>query len=418
MLVDDGEGSSSSSPRSSLDLVVYPPPMHHERSEETTAFLSNQESDHDTKPLKLQPIAGGELEAEDLEAGPSTYDRGNATQWNRLKSFIRQLYTDNIGLLLIVASQGFFACMDFFVKLLTALDKPVPALELIWIRMFITYICCMTYMLFNKIEYPWTGPPGVRGLLVIRGVSGFFGLIGIYYSLQYLTLSDATVLTFLAPTLTGVVSYFLLKEPFSRKQALAGLFSLFGVVLIARPASLFGHGDKDGPAAKFSSEQRLAAVGVSLLGVVGSAGAYTSMRAIGTKAHILHSLNYFSIYCVVVSTILMLALRVSIVVPADWLHILFIFLIGIFGFVAQILLVTGFQNETASRGSMAIYTLILFSGSFEQIFLHVKLAALSVIGGIIIISSAIYVAVTKQRPPDDKPAPKQVRWVEDVNTPE
>jgi small neutral amino acid transporter SnatA (MarC family) len=36
---------------------------------------------------------------------------------------------------------------------------------------------------------------------------------------------------------------------------------------------------------------------------------------------------------------------------------------------------------------------ILFSGSFEQIFLHVKLAALSVIGGIIIISSAIYVAV-------------------------
>jgi len=393
--------------------------MHHEGSEEHTAFLSNHES-QDAQPTKLEDthseaVETEELELDDLEAGARICSRRNGSWWTRFSSTARRVYKDNIGLLLIVAAQSFFACMNLFVKLLTALDKPVPALELIWIRMTITYICCMSYMLIKKVEHPWAGPPGVRWLLVARGVAGFFGLFGIYYSLQYLTLSDATVLTFLSPTLTGVVSYFLLKEPFSRKQALAGMCSLIGVVLIARPASLFGSDGKDETKSDVNSAQRLTAVGVSLLGVMGSTGAYTTMRAIGKKAHTLHSLNYFSLYCVLVSTILMIAQRVPVVIPASWTYILFIFLIGIFGFIAQVLLVMGFQRESASRGSMAIYTLILFAGALEQIFLHVKPAVLSVIGAIIILSSAIYIAITKQSTSDDKSAPKRVRWaVEDL----
>jgi len=85
-------------------------------------------------------------------------------------------------------------------------------------------------MLLKKVEHPWIGPPGVRWLLVTRGVSGFFSLFGLYYGLRYLTLSDAAVLTFLAPNMVGVAGYFLLKEPFSKKQAMAGVFSLIGVV--------------------------------------------------------------------------------------------------------------------------------------------------------------------------------------------
>jgi hypothetical protein len=55
-----------------------------------------------------------------------------------------------------------------------------------------------------------------------------------------------------------------------------------------------------------------------------------------TQAHTLHSLNYFSLYCVIVSTILMIVQRIPVVVPANWMHLLFIFLIGIFGFLAQV----------------------------------------------------------------------------------
>lgn len=43
-----------------------------------------------------------------------------------------------------------------------------------------------------------------------------------YYSLQYLSLSDAVVLTFLIPTVTAITGYFCLGESFSRKEAMAG----------------------------------------------------------------------------------------------------------------------------------------------------------------------------------------------------
>lgn len=50
----------------------------------------------------------------------------------------------------------------------------------------------------------------------------FFGLFGVYFSLRYLSLSDATVLTFLSPIFTGIASAIFLKEPFSRKELMAG----------------------------------------------------------------------------------------------------------------------------------------------------------------------------------------------------
>lgn len=61
-------------------------------------------------------------------------------------------------------------------------------------------------MRWTDIEHPLLGPPGVRLLLVARGFVGFFGLFPGYYALRYLSLSDATVLSFLAPVLVGKAS--------------------------------------------------------------------------------------------------------------------------------------------------------------------------------------------------------------------
>ncbi|KZT35884.1 hypothetical protein SISSUDRAFT_1050665 [Sistotremastrum suecicum HHB10207 ss-3] len=333
---------------------------------------------------------------------------------------LKTLYYDNTGLLLIGSSQAFFALMNLFVKFLTDLDEPVPALELVWARMIITYLCCISYMLSTNVEYPFTGPPEVRKLLVFRGVSGFFGLFGVYYSLQYLSLSDATVLTFLAPSATGVAGYLFLKESFSRREAIAGLCSLVGVILIARPESIFGahspprlpgevadgsNGERGTPA------QRVVAVCVALVGVLGATGAYTSIRAIGKRAHTLHSLAFFSLYCVVVSTLMMTVLRIPFVIPTQWKFVFLLFAVGLMGFFAQTLLILGLQRETASRGTMAVYVQILFAGTLEQIFLHVKPSVLSVLGTIIILVSAMYVALTKQKEKEKTSRPaRHVHW--------
>jgi drug/metabolite transporter (DMT)-like permease len=59
-------------------------------------------------------------------------------------------------------------------------------------------------------------------LMVLIRISRFFGLFGIYYSLEYLSLSDATVLTFLAPMCTAIAGALLLGEKFTRREAIAG----------------------------------------------------------------------------------------------------------------------------------------------------------------------------------------------------
>jgi hypothetical protein len=49
----------------------------------------------------------------------------------------------------------------------------------------------------------------------------FFGLFGFYYALQFLSLSDATVITFLTPSVTAVSGAVFLRE----KLRMAELYS-------------------------------------------------------------------------------------------------------------------------------------------------------------------------------------------------
>lgn len=180
---------------------------------------------------------------------------------------------------------------------------------------------------------------------------------------MYLPLADATVITFLSPSLACWACSYFINEPFTRMEQIAAYISLFGVVLIARPVSLFtalSYTNEPVPTATGSSggdilptnmtanssnhmaaehdnvspAQRGVAVGIAMLGVLGSAGAYTTLRWIGQRAHPLISVNYFATWCTIVSIVAMFALPdVGFLLPRylrDWCLLLFL---GICGFV-------------------------------------------------------------------------------------
>ncbi|KAF8881634.1 hypothetical protein BD779DRAFT_1675384 [Infundibulicybe gibba] len=308
------------------------------------------------------------------------------TKWGSAKfSRIQEIIESNTGLLLITASQAFASLANVAVKKLHSIDPQRPRRKL-----------------SAGVPDPFLGPKGVRILLACRGSSAFLGLFGVYYSLQYLSLSDATVLMFLAPLCTAIAGSLLLNEKFSAREALAGMFSLFGVILIARPAFIFGVSLSQGRALmsvveKSTSSQRLGAVGVALVGVLGAAGAHISVRAIGKRAHPLHSLTSFSMHSTIVSAAYMIATKSPFVTPThlDWLGLLT--LIGIFGLIAQVLLIMGLQRETASRGTLAIYTQVIFATILERIFFKSIPSALSVCGTLIILTSALYVILMKKK---------------------
>ena len=234
-------------------------------------------------------------------------------------------------------------------------------------------------------------------------------------------MSDATVITFLAPIATCWVCSILIHEPFTRSEQVAGLISFFGVVLIARPTSLLpsstdpapaGSGMADGLASTNSTQaigdlqglnnvtsaQRLSAVGVALMGVLGATCAYTTIRWIGKRAHPLISVNYFAAWSTIVSIVALLTLPgIGFRLPASprqWIYLIFL---GTCGFIMQFMLTAGLAYEKSSRATNMVYTQMLFALAFDKLVWNTTPGLLSILGSSLILSSALYVAVRNNK---------------------
>ncbi|KAG1763161.1 drug/metabolite transporter superfamily [Suillus occidentalis] len=303
-------------------------------------------------------------------------------------------------MLFIISAQFFSACMYVSVKILNNLETPVHALQVIIIRMAITFICCVIYMIIMRIPDPITGPKDVRSLLIIRGITGCV-LIShatlkfpdILLLTKHLSVADATVLIFLTPLMTAVAGSVLLKESYSTNQAVAAVCSLLGVVLVTRPPFLFGSIPGGGHLPEGTPAERLAAVAACMISVLGNTGAYTSIRAIGKRAHPMHILTFLSLWCTIISCLGMSVSNIPVVYPTPWGWILLL-MVGVFGFVTQTLLTMGLQRETVSRGVTGMYTQVLFAVVLERLIFGVMPSLLSIIGAVIIMSSALYVVVS------------------------
>lgn len=288
--------------------------------------------------------------------------------------------------------------------------------------MSITVVASYLYMLYARVPDP-LGRRGVLGLLTVRAVGGFFGVFGLYYSVKYLELSEATVLTFLAPILTCyAMSLFVPHQTFTWKHQLAGLVSLGGVVLIAQPFSLrqeedggdkHAGRDRDGADKKATDLQHLLAILAALIGVLGATCAYTSVRMIGKRAHALVSVTYFSAYSMLISGFAILVLpSVEFKVPASPFEWALLVGLGVCGFLLQFLLTAGLayepplppgQDESPSssssssgnRATSMVYTQMLFALLYDKVIWGNTLSPMSWAGSVLILASAIYVAVAR-----------------------
>lgn len=295
----------------------------------------------------------------------------------RILTALHSFYVNNYGALLVLCSQLFGAGMNVSTRLLEtpgAHGKPMHPYQILFVRQSITAGLCTSYGLYSKSvpHFPF-GPREVRWLLVLRGVSGFFGVFGMYFSLLYLPLSEATVLTFLAPILTCYLCSFVIPgESFSRQQQMAAFVSLVGVIFIAQPASLFASSSSSSdppqpsnPASAPPSnstttaegpqhptpDQHLAAIGIAMLGVLGSTGALTSIRSIGTRAHAFISINYFSVWCSIVSlACLIIFPDVKFRLPGNLTEWSLLVSLGLCGFVMQFLLTAGLSYKPPTHG--------------------------------------------------------------------
>ncbi|KAL0568715.1 hypothetical protein V5O48_013268 [Marasmius crinis-equi] len=377
------------------------------------------------------------LELNNSHAAPTTPSR-----LQRIKSPITHFFSDNCDLILVVASQAYLASANFLVKGLNSMDPPIPILEVILIRMVSTPVFSSSkhdpiQRLYHSAESPFLGPKGVRLLLILKGLGSFLGIFGFYSSLQWISLSDATGLAFLAPLTATFARSVILKEKFVKNQAIGVVLSLFGVILIARPIALFGYipevvdealrTELDEPASPIKEttpDQRLLAVGrvnvpsrcIRLDYICLNRSLRNSLvvclRVIDKRASALHSILASFSQSIIAATIGMIVTQTPFVIPSSFRLALTLLEIGVAGLTAQLLLNMGILKGK-ERAKMAIYTQIVWASVAEKIELHTSPPLLSIVGIAIITGCAVFVTRTKeQTSPEEKGRKEPMGMVE------
>jgi drug/metabolite transporter (DMT)-like permease len=222
-------------------------------------------------------------------------------------------------------------------------------------------------------------------------------------SLSWLDISDATVITFLIPTMTAIVCFLWLREPFTLKEAFCSLIAFFGVLFVARPSWLFLSSPiADQPDGKASTppitpHQRTLAIMVAILGTFGASLAYATIRVIGKRAHSLISVNYFAFIATLGSTIVILVHPdLHFVMPKSPSQWGLIAIIGLFGFLLQFLLTEGLQREKGGRATNLTYLQLVFALLVERLIWDTTPPAESLVGAVFIIGAAVAVSLQKQ----------------------
>ncbi|KAF5863867.1 hypothetical protein ETB97_009153 [Aspergillus alliaceus] len=377
-----------------------------------------------TRPVNAHVDERSPLLGPNPPVSPST-----SSWWKTVQDSGRELWLQGKGMILVLLAQFFGASMNVMTQILEIKGRNGEGFhpfQILFARMSITVVVSYLYMWYTKVPHP-LGTRPVLHLLLLRAAGGFFGVYGLYYSVQYLPLSEATVLTFLAPILTCYAcSLFIPNETFTRKQQLAGVVSLVGVVLIARPLSVFstspeaGNGKQPHSADEY---QHILAIATALMGVMGASCAYSSIRMIGQRCHPLVSVTYFSLFTTIVSTVAILAMpSIALELPGTLLEWTLLLGLGVCGFLLQFLLTAGLSyappprrsytstgnesdepkasshSSSGSRATSMIYMQMVFALIYDRVIWGSTLSLLSWMGSGLILGSAIYVAVVREAP--------------------
>ncbi|KAK5636353.1 hypothetical protein RRF57_012065 [Xylaria bambusicola] len=328
-----------------------------------------------------------------------------ASQWKRHS---RPIY--------VIIAQFFGVLMNFNVRLLERGDadtKLDPTQFLFW-RMLVTTLACSVFIVWQRT--PYGGDPKVQWLLIARGFTGFFGIYGLWYSIKYLPFAEATVITFLVPNLKGYLCHLLLGNSYRMVEVLASILALGGVVLVAKPESMFPiavQGEDPGQAGLEiignataiavresrtsvivdayipTTSERLGAVGVALVGVMGAAFAFTSITAIGKRAHTLFSCP-FSSYLDIGQPGLQFA------VPTSTRQCGLLAVITACRFVSQVFGTKGISTDGSNRSMTMVYTSVVFVAVFDYCVWGLIIGWMSLTGCAMIIAGAVWVLLTKE----------------------
>ena len=274
-----------------------------------------------------------------------------------------------------------FSAMTVLVKLT---GQRIPSQEIVVARALVSLV--LSWWLLHQAGISAWGNRDNRGWLWLRGFLGFAGLSCAYGAVTHLPLAEATVLQYLYPPITALLAGVFLGEAITRRLWIATVLSLLGVLIVVRPAFLFGHA---------SASLDPFWVGVGVGGAVFSASAYVLVRRLSRQENPLVIVFYFPMVALPAA---IPTVGADFVWPMGWEWLLLLG-IGLATQVGQVSLTRGLAILPAAQGTALSYVQVVFAAIWGILIFGEEPDGWTILGGGLVMMSSIWVARTRSEAP-------------------
>ncbi|KAM4636940.1 solute carrier family 35 member G1 [Discoglossus pictus] len=310
--------------------------------------------------------------------------------WDRVivteeKTGKKKCVCPGLGLFYTILSALFFSSSSLLVKKIEDLHSvQISAIRCVFQMLFV-----LPGLIYYKVGF--LGPKDQRIYLFLRGFLGSSAMILLYYAVQSMPLADATVITFSSPAFTCIFACIFLKEKCSIWDIIFMLFTITGVVLIARPPFIFGS-RFDGLEEDYTGRLKgtIAAVGCA----VGAALTIVVLRKMGKSVHYFLSIWYYAIIGLI-ECVIALSVLGEWNLPSCGKDRWLLVCIGLLGLGGQTFLVKALQIEKAGPVSIMRTMDVVFAFIFQALFLNHTPTWWTVGGALCIVASTAGTVIIK-----------------------
>ncbi|XP_005471306.1 solute carrier family 35 member G1 [Oreochromis niloticus] len=290
-----------------------------------------------------------------------------------------------LGLFYAFLSTVFFSIITLLVKTI----EGIHAIEISAIRCFFQMLFVAPIIIYCKTGF--LGPRDKRLFLMLRGFLGSNAMILLFYSVQQMPLADAIVITFSNPVFTSLLAWIFLKEKCTIWDCVFTVFTLTGVILIARPPFLFGE-NVHGIEGDYTNHIKgtIAAFG----GAIGAACTLVILRKLGKSVHYYISVWYYAVIGLIECIITVSVLgewKIPFCGRDRWM----LMLIAILGIAGQTFLIKALQIEKAGPVALMRTVDVVLAFIFQFIFFSRAPTWWSLGGALCIVVSTSGVAIRK-----------------------
>ncbi len=277
------------------------------------------------------------------------------------------------GILSILSSAFCFALMNMFVRL----SGDIPSTEKSFFRNFIAALVALVLVLKERktLSVKKEDVP----MLLLRSVTGTVGILGNFYAVDHLILSDATMLNKMAPFFTLIFSFLFLKEKIRPKVAVIVIGAFIGSLFVIKPT--------------FQN----ANLGASIIGFIGGLGAgsaYTCVRALGKRGV---SGPVVVLFFSVFSCLVTVPYMIFSFVPMAPMQLVTLLLAGLAAAGGQFSITAAYRYAPAREISVYDYSQVIFTALLGWFVFSQVPDALSIIGYAIIILMALLMFLSERK---------------------